>query len=191
MVAPNASPSLRPLRLVESLRRRNIREAAQIPHYDEWKRVRISCHHNKACEDFANVYRDAEITEMPKEVRLDHGSQNLGGQDGGADAIRKQSVAAMTQNVTGEIRNPLLDISKDQLMADVEAFAERHGMSEHIPLLRKGALVAQSPTDFENIPELDDADRNALRTEITHRWKHPWALYMTIVLNSIAAAIQG
>lgn len=191
MVALNASPSLRPLRLVESLRRRNIREAAQIPHYDEWKRVRISSHHNKACEDFANVHRDAEITEVPKEVRLDHGSQNLGVQDGGADAIRKQSVAAMTPNVTGEIRNPLLDIPKEQLMADVEAFAERHGMSEHIPLLRKGALVAQSPTDFENIPELDDADRDALRTEITHRWKHPWALYMTIVLNSIAAAIQG
>ncbi|RMY88901.1 hypothetical protein D0862_10327 [Hortaea werneckii] len=141
--------------------------------------------------EFTNVHRDAEITEVPKEVRLDHGSQSLGVQDGGADAIRKQSVAAMTQNVTGEIRNPLLDIPKEQLMADVEAFAERHGMSEHIPLLRKGALVAQSPTDFENIPELDDADRDALRTEITHRWKHPWALYMTIVLNSIAAAIQG
>ncbi|RMY63576.1 hypothetical protein D0864_12596 [Hortaea werneckii] len=139
---------------------------------------------------------DSEITEVPKEVNLDHGSQNLGVQnlgvqDGSADAIRKQSVAAMTQNVTGEIRNPLLDIPKDQLMADVESFAERHGMSEHLPLLRKGALVAQSPADFENISELDDADRDALRTEITHRWKHPWALYMTIVLNSIAAAIQG
>ncbi|KAI6851528.1 MFS transporter [Hortaea werneckii] len=134
---------------------------------------------------------DSEITEVPKEVNLHHGSQSLGVQDGGADAIRKQSVAAMTQNVTGEIRNPLLDIPKDQLMADVETFAERHGMSEHLPLLCKGALVAQSPADFENIPELDDADRDALRTEITHRWKHPWALYMTIVLNSIAAAIQG
>ncbi|KAI7179967.1 MFS transporter [Hortaea werneckii] len=134
---------------------------------------------------------DPEITEVPKEVNLDHGSQNRSVQDGGADAIRKQSVAAMTQNVTGEIRNPLLEIPKDQLMADVESFAERHGMSEHLPLLRKGALVAQSPADFENITELDDADREALRTEITHRWKHPWALYMTIVLNSIAAAIQG
>ncbi|KAI6830121.1 MFS transporter [Hortaea werneckii] len=138
-----------------------------------------------------NGNRDSEITEVPKEVNLDHGSQNLGVRTGGADAIRKQSVAAMTQNATGEIRNPLLDIPKEQLMADVELFAERHGMSEHIPLLRKGALVAQSPADFENIPELDDADRDALRSEITHRWKHPWALYMTIVLNSIAAAIQG
>jgi hypothetical protein len=30
-----------------------------------------------------------------------------------------------------------------------------------------------------------------LREEVTHRWKHPWALYFTIILNSIAAAIQG
>jgi len=28
-------------------------------------------------------------------------------------------------------------------------------------------------------------------TLLIHRWRQPWALYMTIVLNSIAAAIQG
>jgi len=30
-----------------------------------------------------------------------------------------------------------------------------------------------------------------LREEVTHRWKHPKTLYFTIILNSIAAAIQG
>jgi hypothetical protein len=30
-----------------------------------------------------------------------------------------------------------------------------------------------------------------LREEVTHRWKHPRILYYTIILNSIAAAIQG
>lgn len=60
-----------------------------------------------------------------------------------------------------------------------------------MPLLHKGALVAQSPADFESIEELDENDRRVLREEVTHRWKHPWALYYTIIVNSIAAAIQG
>ncbi len=51
--------------------------------------------------------------------------------------------------------------------------------------------MAQNPGDFENIAELDETDRKFLREEVTHRWKHPWALYYTIILNSIAAAIQG
>lgn len=77
----------------------------------------------------------------------------------------------MTENVTGEIKNPLVGIPKDQLLADVDVFAHKYGFNREteVPLLRKGALVAQSPADFENMPELDDDDRNALRREITHR----------------------
>jgi hypothetical protein len=93
-----------------------------------------------------------------------HGSANH-------DRRRKQSVVAMTENVTGEIKNPLVGIPRDQLMADVEEFARKYGFNPEteVPLLRKGALVAQSPADFENMPELDDDDRNALRRDITHR----------------------
>jgi hypothetical protein len=58
-------------------------------------------------------------------------------------------------------------------------------------LLRKGALVAQSPHQIENIPELDETEREKLRDEVTHRWRHPRTLYFTIIMNSIAAAIQG
>ncbi len=60
-----------------------------------------------------------------------------------------------------------------------------------LPLLRKGALVAQNPLGIDDIPELDESDRVPLRNEITHRWRHPKTLYFTIILNSIAAAIQG
>lgn len=76
-------------------------------------------------------------------------------------------------------------------MRDVENYAREYNLTDILPLLKKGALVAQSPRDFENIPELDENDKQALRDEITYRWRHPWALYYTIILNSIAAAIQG
>ena len=91
----------------------------------------------------------------------------------------------------GRIRNPLLGISREDLMADVELFATESGLTEMIDLLRKGALVAQNPHHIEHLPELTDVERDALRSEITHRWKQPRILYFTIILNSIAAAIQG
>ena len=89
------------------------------------------------------------------------------------------------------IRNPLIGIPKHQLLSDVDAFAKDNGLEAEINLLRKGALVAQSPRLFEELEELDEADRVALREETTNRWKLPRTLYYTIVLNSIAAAIQG
>ncbi|KAK1478476.1 hypothetical protein CCUS01_04821 [Colletotrichum cuscutae] len=105
---------------------------------------------------------------------------------------RKKSIAELTQNLEGEIKNPLKGIPKAQLLEQVTAYHRKHELPEDIlPLLKKGALVAQNPALFESIEELDEAERDALRQEVTHRWKHPWALYYTIILNSIAAAIQG
>ncbi|KAF8850384.1 putative polyol transporter 5 [Acephala macrosclerotiorum] len=105
--------------------------------------------------------------------------------------VRKESVAAINDNVTGEIKNPLIGIHKDQLIQDVEEFAAENDLTEIAPWLIKGALVAQSPHHIDNIEELDEEDRRVLHEENTHRWKHPRILYVTIILNSIAAAIQG
>lgn len=89
------------------------------------------------------------------------------------------------------IKNPLAGISKHQLLQDVEAFAAGANLTEILPLLQKGALVAQNPHGIDSIVELNDEDRQALRDEVTYRWRHPKTLYFTIILNSIAAAIQG
>ncbi|RMZ68121.1 d-xylose-proton symporter [Pyrenophora seminiperda CCB06] len=104
---------------------------------------------------------------------------------------RKERLARLTANVEGEIRNPLVDLTKAQLLSNVASFAHAHNLSSVEPLLIKGALAAQSPALFEEIAELDEADKTALREEITHRFKLPRTLYVTVILNSIAAAIQG
>jgi len=89
------------------------------------------------------------------------------------------------------IRNPLVDIPREQLLANVHDFATEHQLTDVEPLLVKGALLAQSPALFEDLEELDEDDRTAIREEITHRFKLPRTLYFTIILNSVAAAIQG
>ena len=65
---------------------------------------------------------------------------------------------------------------------------------DHIPILRKGALVAQNPDDFHNFKgedALTEEERSVLQTEIDHKWRMPWKLYLTIATCSIGAAVQG
>lgn len=75
-------------------------------------------------------------------------------------------------------------------MSDVEHFATEHGLQEHTALLKKGALVAQDPANYENL-DLSEDEKNALRIEVTRKWKHPTTLYVTIIVCSIGAAVQG
>ena len=53
-----------------------------------------------------------------------------------------------------------------------------------------GGTVAQSPAEFETLDRLNDNDRAVIRYEYEHRWNHPVALYMTIIVCSIGAVTQ-
>lgn len=97
----------------------------------------------------------------------------------------------MTSLTCDRIRNPLVGVPRDVLMQDVEQYSAEHGLQEIVLLLKKGALAAQSPDMIDSIGDLEEHERAALRSEITNRWRQPKILYFTIVLNSIAAAIQG
>ncbi|KAI5865276.1 hypothetical protein GGS23DRAFT_419594 [Durotheca rogersii] len=97
-------------------------------------------------------------------------------------------------NLEARIKNPLKGIPRDQLMRDVETFAQEKNLTEHLPLLRRGALVAQNPHDFEDQDgedALDEAEKVALRNEIQHKWRMPPRLFLTIATCSIGAAVQG
>ena len=91
---------------------------------------------------------------------------------------------------THRIKNPLLGIPEDQLLADVEEFAREKDLTDILPLLQKGALVAQNPTSFETIKDITDEERDCLRLEVIHKWRQPKSLYFTIALCSIGAAVQ-
>ncbi|EKG12213.1 Sugar/inositol transporter [Macrophomina phaseolina MS6] len=95
------------------------------------------------------------------------------------------------RNVNAKILNPLAGISKEELLLRVSAFCVEVGLQEHLSVFQKGALVAQSPSDFENISELDEDDKYHLRREITHKWRLPKDLYWTIGVCSLGSAIQG
>ena len=51
--------------------------------------------------------------------------------------------------------------------------------------------MAQDPPAFEQVSELDEEEKDALRNEVLHKWRQPWSLYFTVILCSIGAAVQG
>ncbi|KAL9115161.1 MAG: hypothetical protein Q9227_000955 [Pyrenula ochraceoflavens] len=111
--------------------------------------------------------------------------------DNNVEQGRRGTLASvnLNRNLEAKVSNPLADIPVDALEKDVEAFANTHGLAEAITLLKKGALIARDPANWEDL-ELEDDERQALRTETLHRWKHPILLYVTIFICSIGAAVQ-
>ena len=104
---------------------------------------------------------------------------------------RHEPSRASTENLNAKLANPLAGFSHEQLLADAEEFAKTHELAEYAETIQKGALVAQDPTAFESLTQLDEQDKAVLRRELTHRWDQPWQLYYLVILCSLAAAVQG
>jgi hypothetical protein len=59
-------------------------------------------------------------------------------------------------------------------MRSVERFADAKGLNDDLDLLKRGALVAQSPARFNEIPELSEEEKHVLGHEAGHKWSHPF-----------------
>lgn|SRR2546423_384149 len=94
---------------------------------------------------------------------------------------RAQVVRRLSQNaINAMLENPLAGKSRESVIRDARRFARDHGMAEDEEDFVKGALVARDPDNFENIPELSEEDKAALRFEITHKWRQPFTLYFLV-----------
>ncbi|PWN50170.1 hypothetical protein IE53DRAFT_362588 [Violaceomyces palustris] len=89
------------------------------------------------------------------------------------------------------LANPLKGLSRSEVVSRAQAFADQAGLSELRGTFAKAALVARDPYLFEEMPELDEDDKEALRRETTHKWRQPFQLYMLVVCCSLGAVVQG
>lgn len=97
-------------------------------------------------------------------------------------------------SATALLQNPLSGMSRDEVLADVDAFVEERGLSEHREEFRKGALLAQvnnKSNGFEEIDAITDEEKQILRKEQTHRWHQPFMLYFLCTLCAGSAIVQG
>lgn len=99
--------------------------------------------------------------------------------------ISKENPALVSQeNVNAVLANPLAGLSYEQLIADGDDFAKSHGLEALGELFQKGALVAQNPLAFNDLPLLTLEDKEALQEEVDHKWRHPKMLYYLVILCS-------
>lgn len=80
------------------------------------------------------------------------------------------------------------------MLSEVDEFCRLKGLDAHRDILRKGALVAQDPTGYEDITggeALTEGEIEALRNEVLYKWRVPKILYLTIITCSVGAAVQG
>ncbi|KOS22529.1 putative polyol transporter 1 [Escovopsis weberi] len=97
-------------------------------------------------------------------------------------------------NLEARIKNPLVGVPRGRLLNDVDEFCRRNDLEDYRPLFRKGALIAQDPTGYEDITgdeALTQDEIDALRDEVLHKWRIPRTLLLTIITCSIGAAVQG
>ncbi|KAJ7755722.1 hypothetical protein DFH07DRAFT_885765 [Mycena maculata] len=111
-------------------------------------------------------------------------------QEKGTASFEEQRQIDLVNNTNARIQNPLHGIPHDRLFAQVEEFVREKGFDD-VALFQKGALIPQNPKNFEEITEFDETDKAVIRREITHKWDQPRALYLTVILCSIAGAVQG
>ena len=94
-------------------------------------------------------------------------------------------------------------------MENVEEFVKDKGLEDKLGLFQKAAILAQNPKDFEQIPGMTEEDKEVIRRETTRmclnmkphnstdiyyfikdRWSQSRELYFTVVVCSLAAAVQ-
>jgi hypothetical protein len=133
------------------------------------------------------VYTDPNAVHNEKIEAPHNGDEKIIHEQDSDAGMRRQSVT-----VAGNIvHNPLARLSKGAAVENAQAWAEEHGMSEHVGLFGRAALVARDPSRFEMLTELQDDERAALIYEREHKWNGPVMLWYSIGLCAIGAATQG
>ncbi|OCL08590.1 hypothetical protein AOQ84DRAFT_221733 [Glonium stellatum] len=102
-----------------------------------------------------------------------------------------QDEVNLNSNKDARIKNPLAGIPRNVLLRQVDDFAREQDLTDITDLLKKGALVAQDPSKFEDVEGITEEELDALRNEVIHKWRQPKAMYFTVILCSIGAAVQG
>jgi hypothetical protein len=144
-------------------------------------------HVPKSISIFVNYTNDMS-SAMEKKVTGDTDA----GQAEHHDAARRRSSIWNTsnaENLGAVFENPLSSKTKEELLADVDEFVNKYGLMDFREDFHKGALVAQSSDEVENMPDLSSEDKDILRREKIHRWSQPWMLYWLCIMCSLAAGM--
>ncbi|KAL8749952.1 MAG: hypothetical protein Q9184_006606, partial [Pyrenodesmia sp. 2 TL-2023] len=145
-------------------------------------------HCNALCPGYLKTPMTAPIYE-DKEMRDGINALTPWGDWGSAEDVAKCAVFLASDDAA--IENPLSHLTPDQLERDARSFARFAGLEDHQALIGRGAQIAKDPQYYTTIPGVTDEEKEALRDEKHHRFRQPRALYLTIIVCSIGAAVHS
>jgi hypothetical protein len=98
--------------------------------------------------------------------------------DGSRGASKNERLEA-----SKKLANPLAGLSSERLGAMGEDYAKLAGLTsdEDMRAFRLGAMIAGDNSQYDQIPELTDSEREALEKETTHKWSNPSMLYWVVI----------
>lgn len=98
-------------------------------------------------------------------------------------------------NINAQIHAPFDRLDEKAINEKIEQFVQETGLRDYHQHFLKGAFLAQNERAFSNPHEdglmLTDDEKECLRRESEHRWKHPGALWQLVALCAVGAAVQG
>ncbi|RMJ23199.1 galactose-proton symport [Aspergillus sp. HF37] len=120
-----------------------------------------------------------------KEVNLDHEGKQDTLEDGKEiiSRTKEEKTSSSDEEMqdlddeagTSKIKNPLLHMTPDEVIADVDQFVHENGFHEQREQLIKGALIAKDPAEFESVPGITEEEIHVIRNEVLHKWHQPGA----------------
>ncbi|KAI9695802.1 MAG: hypothetical protein M1836_006068 [Candelina mexicana] len=128
-----------------------------------------------------------------------------GDEDLPSTSATNNSSTTIEDTVTEQTPDDSQDAERIELLAGVERFAEEYKLQTHLPILQAGALIAQDaslathiqdlkrlkPDIYGNVHTPTEHELAALEDEKDNIWHHRREIPKTIILGSIAAAVQG
>ncbi|KAJ5137115.1 hypothetical protein N7448_005669 [Penicillium atrosanguineum] len=82
------------------------------------------------------------------------------------------------RNLNAKLSNPLAGYSHAELRKQGHKFAIAHeiGDESDIRAFELGAVLAQSPEQYDRVPGLTSQEKEILHREFEHRWSQPWKI---------------
>lgn len=125
------------------------------------------------------------------------GASTLNSQETDGNITLQRSLGTVAErarrNINAKLANPLAGQTQEELRRRGINFAIEHhlGDEEDIRAFAMGAMLAQRPEKYAEVPGLTPQELEVLKNEFAHRWSQPWTMYLVICLCSLSAAVQG
>lgn len=93
--------------------------------------------------------------------------------------------------VDTEEGKPVVVKSEKEVLDIANGIIAENGLEEYQDVIRRGALLANDPDNFENRNDITEHEKEVLRREVTHRWHQPPQMYFLAAVGAMAAVVQG